>query len=81
MPGDNNICNEHKMHAHRIEAADRKAVSLEVRVQKLEADMIDLRNQSKITIALITVLGGVVSSALTLTGVIAVPLIRGWLGI
>ena len=77
LPENNNICNDHRMHSHRIAALEMKCE----RINRLEADMIDLRNQSKITIALITVLGGVVSSALTLTGVIAVPLIRGWLGI
>ena len=54
---------------------------LEKRVRTLEGEMIDLRNQSKITIAIITLCGGVVSSMLTLIGVIAVPIIRGLIGI
>lgn len=81
MPNDNNICNEHKMHIHRITAIEAKCGVCESRLQKMEADMIDIKNNSKLTIAMITVFGGVVSSAITLTGVIAVPLIRGWLGI
>lgn len=79
------ICNEHKEQRHRIDALEKAFARCKEEnrcsIRKLEVDMIDIRNQSKITIALITVFGGVVSSALTLTGVIAVPIIRGWLGI
>lgn len=76
-----NDCKECRLHAHRITGAERCIEMLEKRVRTLEGEMIDLRNQSKITIAIITLCGGVVSSMLTLIGVIAVPIIRGLIGI
>ena len=79
------ICNEHKEQRHRIDALerafDRCKEENRCSIRKLEVDMIDIRNQSKVTIALITVFGGIISSGLTLAGVIAVPIIQGWPGI
>lgn len=81
MPNDNNICNDHRVCVHRISACEKCIEIFEKRIKKTEEDMIDFKSQSKITIALITAAAGVLSSALTLVGVIAVPLIRGWLGL
>lgn len=81
MPGNGNICNEHKMCTHRIESIENRQRLWEIRLQKMEVDMIDIKNNSKISIAVITVIGGIISSGITLAGVIAVPLLRGWLGL